>query len=312
MTTRLYTHLDCFGHDPGRLHPEHPARLKAVLGALDAPEFAALDREEAPRGTVEQIARAHPHDYVERIFAGLPAEGEGMVQIDADTAVSPGSGEAALRAVGGVCAAVDAVMEEACDNAFCAVRPPGHHAETAQAMGFCLFNNVVVAAQHARAVHRLHRIAVVDFDVHHGNGTQDMFWNDPDLWLASTHQFPLYPGTGRASERGCNNNIVNVPLAPMSGSAEFRTALRDCVLPQLAKFAPDLVLISAGFDAHEKDPLASLRWHEDDYTWATAEIMKVARNANGGRVVSVMEGGYEMESMASCSAAHVRALMGGA
>jgi len=310
MTTRLYTHLDCFGHDPGRMHPEHPARLKAVLSALDAPEFEALDRQEAPRGTLAQILRAHPQHHIDRIFESLPAEG--MIQVDADTVLSPGSGEAALRAVGAVCAAVDAVVGGACDNAFCAVRPPGHHAETARAMGFCLFNNVVIAAQHARAAHNLHRIAVVDFDVHHGNGTQDLFWNDPDLWLASTHQFPLYPGTGRSSERGCANNIVNVPLAPMSGSVECRSALSETVLPQLAKFAPDLILVSAGFDAHEKDPLASLCWHEDDYAWATAEIMKVARNANGGRVVSVLEGGYELESMSASAATHVRALLGNA
>jgi acetoin utilization deacetylase AcuC-like enzyme len=310
MTTRLYTHMDCFGHDPGRMHPEHPARLKAVLTALEAEEFAALERHEAPMAELDRVELAHPHAHVESLLASVPREG--MRQVDADTVLSAGSREAALRAVGGVCAAVDAVVGGACDNAFCAVRPPGHHAERTRAMGFCLFNNVAIGAFHARETHRLHRIAVMDFDVHHGNGTQDLFWHDPDLWFASTHQLPLYPDTGRANERGVNNNIVNVPLQPMQGSVEFRQVMGDVVLPQMAKFQPDLIFISAGFDAHEKDPLASLRFHEDDFDWATREIMKVARNTCGGRVVSVLEGGYELESMSSSAAAHVRALMSGA
>jgi acetoin utilization deacetylase AcuC-like enzyme len=310
MTTRLYTHTDCFGHDPGRMHPEHPARLKAVLSALEGAEFAALVRREAPLAGGDRLELAHPRAYIDRIYSAIPAEG--TAQIDADTSVSAGSREAALRAVGGVCAAVDAVVAGECDNAFCAVRPPGHHAERDRAMGFCLFNNVAIGALHARDKHRLHRMAVVDFDVHHGNGTQDIFWNDPDLWFASTHQMPLYPGTGRPDERGVANNIVNVPLAPMAGSLDFRQAFSDVVLPQLAKFQPDLILISAGFDAHEKDPLASLRFHEADYDWATSEIIKVARSANGGRVVSVLEGGYELDSMASSAASHVRALLRGA
>jgi acetoin utilization deacetylase AcuC-like enzyme len=308
MTTRLYWHTDCFGHDPGRMHPEHPSRLKAVLTALEGDSFAQLERHEAPLAEEDRIELAHPRGYIDRIFQNIPAQG--MAQIDADTAVSAGSREAALRAVGGVCAAVDAVVAGDCDNAFCAVRPPGHHAERQTAMGFCLFNNIAIGALHARDKHRLHRIAVVDFDVHHGNGTQDIFWDDPDLWLASTHQMPLYPGTGRFDERGVANNIVNVPLSPMQGSDEFRQAVSDVVLPQLAKFQPDLILISAGFDAHEKDPLASLRLHEDDYYWVTNEILKVARSANGGRVVSALEGGYEPESMSASAAQHVRALMG--
>ena len=310
MTTRLYTHIDCFGHDPGRMHPEHPARLKAVLTALEGEDFAALDRHDAPMGSIDRIELAHPHAHIDGILGAVPKEG--LRQIDSDTVVSAGSREAALRAVGGVCDAVDAVVEGTADNAFCAVRPPGHHAERTRAMGFCLFNNVVIGALHARDKHRLHRIAVVDFDVHHGNGTQDLFRKDPDLWLASTHQMPLYPGTGSPNERGVNNNIVNVPLQPMQGSVEFRQVMSDVVLPQLAKFEPELVLISAGFDAHEKDPLASLRFHEDDYDWATTEIVKVARSACGGRVVSVLEGGYELESMGASAAAHVRALMHGA
>jgi len=308
MTTRLYTHTDCFHHDPGRMHPEHPARLKAVLTALEGETFAALVKHEAPLAELNRLELAHPHAHIEGILGTVPKEG--MRQIDTDTCVSAGSRESALRAVGGVCAAVDAVVTGECDNAFCAVRPPGHHAERTRAMGFCLFNNVAIGAFHARDKHRLHRIAVVDFDVHHGNGTQDLFWHDPDMWLASTHQMPLYPGSGRMDERGVNNNIVNVPLQPMQGSDEFRQAVSDVVLPQLAKFQPELVLISAGFDAHEKDPLASLRLHESDFHWVTAEIMKVARSACGAGVVSVLEGGYEMESMGTSTAAHVRALMG--
>ena len=309
MTTRLYTHTDCFGHDPGRMHPEHPARLKAVLSALEGADFKTLERHDAPMAALDRLLLAHPQSHLDRIFSAIPTEG--IAALDSDTALSAGSREAALRAAGAVCAAVDAVVEGLCDNAFCAVRPPGHHAGRERAMGFCLFNNVAIGALHARDKHRLNRLAVVDFDVHHGNGTQDIFWNDPDLWFASTHQIPLYPGSGRADERGVNNNIVNVPLAPMSGSVEFRQSFSDCVLPQLAKFQPDMILISAGFDAHEKDPLASLRFHEDDFAWVTTELMKVADSANGGRVVSVLEGGYELESMASSAAAHVRALMAG-
>jgi acetoin utilization deacetylase AcuC-like enzyme len=290
------------------MHPEHPARLKAVLTALEGETFATLEKHDAPLADLDRLELAHPHAHIEGILGTVPKEG--MRQIDTDTCVSAGSRESALRAVGGVCAAVDAVVTGECDNAFCAVRPPGHHAERTRAMGFCLFNNVAIGAFHARDKHRLHRIAVVDFDVHHGNGTQDLFWHDPDMWLASTHQMPLYPGSGRMDERGVNNNIVNVPLQPMQGSDEFRQAVSDVVLPQLAKFQPELVLISAGFDAHEKDPLASLRLHESDFHWVTAEIMKVARSACGAGVVSVLEGGYEMESMGTSTAAHVRALMG--
>ncbi|MDX1710398.1 MAG: histone deacetylase family protein [Rhodovibrionaceae bacterium] len=307
MTTFLYTHSACFKHDPGRMHPENPSRLKAVLSALDAPEFKDLQHREAPLATREQIARCHPEDYIDEVEATEPKSGH--AGIDADTAMSPGSWEAALRAAGALCAAVDAVQAGEADNAFCAVRPPGHHAEPARAMGFCIFNNVAIGALHAREKHGLHRIAVVDFDVHHGNGTQAMFWNDPDLSLFSTHQSPLYPGTGNPQDRGVNNNIHNIPLPPMAGSEEFRRAMSDAVLPQLAKFEPDFLFISAGFDGHEDDPLASLMLHEEDYDWATAQLVHVARGSCGGRVVSTLEGGYNPHALKMSTAAHVRALM---
>lgn len=308
MTTLLVTHPACLTHDPGTTHPESPARLKAVLAALDTAEFAAVARREAPLAEVEQIARCHSRRYVEQALQAIPTSG--LVGLDPDTLVSPGSGEAALRAAGAVAMAVDAVMGGEVRNAFCAVRPPGHHAEASRAMGFCLFNNVAIGAEQARKVHGLARIAVVDFDVHHGNGTQHMFEKDADLFYASTHQWPLYPGTGAAEETGVGN-IVNVPLAPMSGSREFRAAMSELVLPALRRFQPELLLISAGFDAHADDPLASLRLVDDDYDWATRMLMALADEYCGGRVVSTLEGGYDLAALAASAAAHVRALMGG-
>jgi len=308
MSTLLVTHPACLAHDPGRTHPEHPARLKAVLAALDAPEFAGLSRREAPLAEVEQIARVHSRLYVEQVLRAIPKSGH--VGLDPDTIISPGSGEAALRAAGALVAAVDAVAAGEVRNAFCAVRPPGHHAEAARAMGFCLFNNVAIGAEQARKVHGLARVAVIDFDVHHGNGTQHMFERDADLFYASTHQWPLYPGTGAAEETGVGN-IVNVPLAPMSGSREFRAAMSDIVLPELTRFRPDLVMISAGFDAHADDPLASLRLVDEDYEWATRQLMAVADDCCGGRVVSTLEGGYDLEALAASAALHVRTLMNG-
>jgi acetoin utilization deacetylase AcuC-like enzyme len=309
MTTLLYSHPACGEHDPGAMHPESPARLAAVLDALAAPEFAALERREAPSATREQLARAQPEAYIDAVFEAIPETGH--AGLDADTIVSPGSGEAARRAAGALCAAVDAVAAGEADNAFCALRPPGHHAEPARAMGFCLFNNVAIGAHQARAVHGHRRVAVADFDVHHGNGTQAMFWDDPELFFASSHQMPLYPGTGSAEERGGHGNIVNMPLAPMSGSGEFRAALNDIILPALRRFEPDFLLISAGFDAHADDPLAGLRFHEDDYAWATEELLAVAREFCGGRLVSTLEGGYDLDALAASAAAHVGVLMTG-
>jgi acetoin utilization deacetylase AcuC-like enzyme len=306
MTTMLYTHDACLTHDPGRHHPESPARLHAVLAALEAPEFAALQRSAAPRAELADIARIHPRDFAERLLAAVPREGHAA--IDADTVLSPGSGEAALRAAGAAVAAVDAVIAGAAANAFCAVRPPGHHAEPRHAMGFCLFNNVAIAAAHARAAHGLARVAVVDFDVHHGNGTQAAFESDAALFYASTHQMPLYPGTGSAGERGVGN-IVNVPLAPMSGGREFRAAYRDTILPALDAFRPELVLVSAGFDAHRSDPLAELMLVEGDYAWVTDQLIELAARHAKGRLVSTLEGGYDLEALAASAATHVRCLM---
>jgi acetoin utilization deacetylase AcuC-like enzyme len=306
MTTLLLTHDACLAHDPGSHHPESPARLKAVLAALGDPAFATLARREAPRATLEQIALIHPGDFAKRLLSVVPQQG--YAAIDADTVLSPGSGEAALRAAGACIAAVDAVMKGEAQNAFCAVRPPGHHAEPHRAMGFCLFNNVAIAAVHARRTRKIERVAVIDFDVHHGNGTQAAFERDGTMLYASTHQMPLYPGTGAASERGVGN-IVNAPLRPMSGSEEFRKAFSTIILPALDAFRPEFVIISAGFDAHRDDPLAQLMLVEGDYAWATERLVEVAKKHARGRIVSSLEGGYDLDALAASAAAHVAALM---
>jgi len=306
MTTFLYTHPACLEHDPGRHHPESPARLRAVLAALDDPEFARLERRKAPEASLDDLLRVHPRRHVERILGAVPRSGH--VGIDADTILSPASGEAALRAAGAVVAAVDAVVSKEADNAFCAVRPPGHHAEPQKAMGFCLFNNAAIGALRAREVHGLARVAVIDFDVHHGNGTQARFADDPSLFYASTHQFPLYPGTGGAGETGVGN-IVNVPLRPLSGSPEFRLGVTRTILPALDAFRPEMVLISAGFDAHRNDPLAQLLLEDADYTWVTERLLEVARQHAGGRVVATLEGGYDLTALKASTAAHLRVLM---
>ncbi len=307
MTTLLFTHPACLDHDPGPQHPERPARLAAILNALDGPDFAALDRREAPLADDAQLTLVHPALHVQRVLGAVPPQGR--TRIDADTALSPGSGEAALRAAGAVCAAVDAVVAGEGKNAFCAVRPPGHHAEPNRAMGFCLFNNVAVGALHARKKHDLRRVAVIDFDVHHGNGTQAAFERDADLFYASTHQSPLYPGTGAMDERGVANNILNLPLPPGGDSDLFRLAMEKGVLVALEAFRPEMVFISAGFDAHADDPLANLNLTTEDFGWATERLAEVARKACGGRLVSTLEGGYDLAALAESAAAHVRALM---
>ena len=308
MTTALITHPACLEHDTGPYHPETSERLRAVLAALEAPEFSDLLREAAPRATSEQLSRVHPRAYVEAILAIQPELGE-PVRLDGDTIMSNGSAEAASRAAGGACLAVDAVMEGWARAAFAAVRPPGHHAEPNRSMGFCLFNNAAVAAMHARAAWGVQRIAVVDFDVHHGNGTQAMFAADPDLFYASSHQSPCYPGTGAPSDHGVAHNIVNAPLRPRDGGLAFRAAWSEIILPALDAFAPGLLIVSAGFDAHIADPLAELRLEVGDYAWITEKLVAVADKHCGGRIVSVLEGGYELNALAASAAVHVRGLM---
>jgi acetoin utilization deacetylase AcuC-like enzyme len=309
MTTLLYTHDACLKHDPGSYHPESPARLRSVLAGLSQPEFAELKRREAPRAALDEVARCHPRPFIEAVLAAVPQRGH--TALDPDTVLSPGSGEAALRAVGAVCAAVDAVIAGEGDNAFCAVRPPGHHAEADRAMGFCLFNNVAIGARHAQAQYAIERVALLDFDVHHGQGTQAVVEPDASLFYGSTHQYPLYPGTGFARERGIDGNVVNVPLRPNSGSDEFRAAWSGRILPELDRFAPELLIVSAGFDGHKRDPLAQLRLETEDFRWITEELLSIADRHAGGRVVSALEGGYDLEALAAASAAHVRALMRG-
>lgn len=306
MTTLVLSHESYLTHDTGSDHPECPDRLRSVLKALDQSALSGLVREDAPPATTEHISRVHPGAYTDQILAAIPQVG--LARLDADTIVSPGSGEAMLRAAGAAVRAVDAVSKGAFDNAFCAVRPPGHHAESNRPMGFCLVNNAAVGALHARAAHGHKRVAVIDFDVHHGNGTQEMFWNDPEAFYASTHQFPFYPGTGSRRERGAHGNVVNVPLAAGDRGDVFRGAFQDEILPALTAFKPDFILISAGFDAHKDDPLGELRLTENDFAWATASLMDVARNVCGGRVVSVLEGGYNLGALADCVTAHVETL----
>ncbi len=306
--TALITHEACLQHDTGRGHPERIDRLRVVLQALAAVEFAGLRHIEAPQATRAAIERIHHPDYVDSVFAAIPQQGHAM--LDGDTTVSPGSGEAALHAAGAVIAAVDLVAAGEIDTGFCAVRPPGHHAEADRAMGFCLFNNVAIGAAHARAVHGWQRVAVMDFDVHHGNGTQHSFAADADFLYASTHQMPLYPGTGARSERGVGN-ICNAPLPPGAGSTEFRGAMTGRILPAIEAFRPDLIIISAGFDAHQADPLANLALETADFGWATTELLSLAKRCCHGRLISSLEGGYDLEALAESAAAHVMALMHG-
>lgn len=309
MTTRLITHSDCLNHDTSPGHPECADRLRAVLAALDTDEFADLQRAEAPLATEEQILRVHSRELIDHVrgVAAMAAR-DGYARIDADTIASEGSYVAALRAAGSVCAGVDAVMAGEAGNVFCAVRPPGHHAEPAAAMGFCLFNSIAVGAQHARAAHRLRRIAVVDFDVHHGNGTQAAFQSDAALFYVSLHQSPLYPGTGDAHETGVGN-IVNLPLAAGSGSAQLQQAVEGAVLPALRSFEPEMLMISAGFDGHKADPLAGLNYETQDYFWVTDILLDLADEICDGRVVSALEGGYNLVDLGESAAAHMRALM---
>jgi acetoin utilization deacetylase AcuC-like enzyme len=310
MTTLLITHPIFVAHDTGPGHPERPDRMRAIDRIMAHEAFKALERQEAPlREDVEDvIALAHPRAYIEAIKEARPREGQESVRLDPDTVLSPTSWEPALRAVGAGLMAVDQVIGGKVRNAFCQVRPCGHHAETARAMGFCIFNNAAVAAHYARKKHGAERIAVVDWDVHHGNGTQDIFWSDKSLYFASTHQMPLYPGTGALSEQGVGN-VFNAPLRPGDGGERFREAVESRILPSLRNFAPDLIIVSAGFDAHEADPLANLRLVEEDFRWATAKLMEAADRHCNGRLVSMLEGGYDLDALAKSVAIHVATLM---
>jgi acetoin utilization deacetylase AcuC-like enzyme len=309
MSTLLVTHQACLDHliPPG--HPERPDRLRAVERALEDERFQALVRVEAPMASIETVALCHPQDYVEQIRDVSPKEG--LVRLDADTTMSPGTFEAAMRCVGGSVLAVDEVMGKRATNAFVATRPPGHHAETARPMGFCFFNHAAIAARYAQKKHGAGRVAVVDFDVHHGNGSQDIFWDDASVMYASTHEMPLYPGTGSRSETGLHNNIVNAPLSAGDGGEAFRAAFETTILPRVSAFMPDLLIISAGFDAHMRDPLANLNLLEADFAWATQKLMDIADKHAHGRIVSVLEGGYDLDGLGKSAAAHVLTLMRG-
>jgi len=309
MSTVLITHPACLDHLTPMGHPERPDRLRAIERILETERFQTLAREQAPAASLETIALCHPMDYIETVRDATPKDG--LVRLDADTTISPGSFEAALRAAGGATRAVDDVMEQTIANAFVATRPPGHHAETAVPMGFCIFNNAAIAARHAQSQHGAERVAIVDFDVHHGNGSQEIFWSDASVMYCSTHQMPLYPGTGSPSERGEHNTIVNAPLRPGDGGEQFRAAFETVILPRLRDFRPDLVVVSAGFDAHMRDPLANLNLVEPDFAWATQKLMEIADHSAGGRLVSVLEGGYDLDGLARSVAAHVTALMRG-
>lgn len=304
MTTAVYTAATFRGHVTPPGHPEQVARLAAVEAGLASLAPALRD---CPVADDTQILRCHPAAYLARVRAAVPATG--WAQLDGDTYLSPNSLDAALRAVGGACAAVDAVLSGDLDNAFVACRPPGHHAETATAMGFCLFGTVAIAAKYALDHHGLSRVAIVDFDVHHGNGTQDLLWNDPRALFISSHQMPLYPGTGARSETGAHGQIVNIPLREGSGGGVMRAAYEALAFPALTAWKPELILISAGFDAHQDDPLAGLEWQAEDYAWLTRRICEIAATTCGGRVVSCLEGGYDLEALAASVAAHVGVLM---
>jgi acetoin utilization deacetylase AcuC-like enzyme len=309
MSTLLISHPACLDHIVPQGHPERPDRLRAVEAALEAEKFQVLARIEAPLASLETVALCHPMDYITALRDASPDEG--LIQLDGDTAMSPGTFEAALRAAGGGVLAVDEVLAKKANNAFVATRPPGHHAETARPMGFCLFDNAAIAARHAQNHHGIARVAIVDFDVHHGNGSQEIFWADKTVMYCSTHQMPLFPGTGAISESGEYNTVVNAPLRPGDGADKFKAAFEDRILPRLNEYKPELVIISAGFDAHYRDPLANLNLSEDDFAWATKKLMDLAESCAGGRIVSLLEGGYDLQALGNSVAAHVTALMRG-
>jgi acetoin utilization deacetylase AcuC-like enzyme len=309
MSTLVLTHAACLEHETPPGHPECADRLRAVGEVLSQDRFGTLVRGEAPEGDLDLVTLCHNEHYVIELRHIAPTSG--MVYVDGDTSMSPGTWEAVMRGVGGAVAATDAVMSGAHQNAFVAVRPPGHHAEISKPMGFCFFDNVAIAGRHAQRKYGVGRVAIVDFDVHHGNGTQDIFWSDPTVMYCSTHQMPLFPGTGAVIESGEHNTVVNAPLRPGDGSDAFHAAVESRILPRLAEFKPELTIISAGFDAHMRDPLANINLDESDFVWATQKLMDIADRHADGRLVSVLEGGYDLRALGNSVAAHVNALMQG-
>lgn len=307
MSTLLITHPAFLEHLTPLGHPERPDRLRAIERALEAEKFQTLARSQAPLASLETIALCHPMEYITEVREASPREG--LIHLDADTAMSPGTFEAALRAAGGAIHAVDEVLTKKAANAFVAARPPGHHAETARPMGFCLFDNAAIAARYSQQRYGVASVAIVDFDVHHGNGSQEIFWSDKTVMYCSTHQMPLFPGTGAVGETGEHNTIVNAPLRPGDGGAAFRAAFETRILPRLREFRPELVIISAGFDAHMRDPLANINLAEADFVWATQKIMDLADGCAGGRIISLLEGGYDLQALGNSVAAHVATLM---
>lgn len=311
MATRLYEHPIFLEHITPSGHPERPDRLRSLNIALEHPNFERLERKEAPQANEDAVLLAHPEEHLLAIMRQIPEEDGEINRVEADTYVSQKSLQAALTGIGAATAAVDDVFTGAADNVFVAARPPGHHAETAKAMGFCLFNNVAIAARHAQKAHGAERVAIIDWDVHHGNGTQDIFWNDTSVLFCSTHQMPLYPWSGDKNETGVKNNIVNAPLSPNTGSEYFREAFKSRVLPAIADFSPDLILISAGFDAHHRDPLAQINLVGEDFDWATGRLLEMADKYTSNRVVSLLEGGYDLEGLAESAAMHILRMMKG-
>jgi len=311
MRTRLYEHPIFLEHITPAGHPERPDRLRSLNIALEHPNFHGLDRREAPQANEDAVLLAHPEEHLWQVMRAIPEEEDTINQLEADTYASAKTLQAALTGVGGAMAAVDDVFSGAAENVFVAARPPGHHAEKATTMGFCFFNNAAIAARHAQRKYGAERVAIVDWDVHHGNGTQDIFWDDPSVLFCSTHQMPLYPGSGAKDETGTRNSIVNAPLSANSGSDHFREAFKSRVLPRLNDFRPDLVIISAGFDAHHRDPLAQINLVGEDFDWATGRILEVADRSANNRVVSLLEGGYDLEGLAESAGLHILRMMKG-
>ena len=311
MSTRLYEHPIFLEHVTPAGHPERSDRIRAINVALEHPNFERLERRPAPQANEDAVLLAHPEEHLIAVMREIPEEEGEINQIEADTYASSKSLQAALTGIGGAMAAVDDVFTGRADNVFVAARPPGHHAEKMTAMGFCFFNNAAIAARHAQRTHGAERIAIVDWDVHHGNGTQDIFWDDASVLFCSTHQMPLYPGTGAKDEKGTHNTIVNAPLSPNVGSDHFREAFKSRVLPALDDFRPDLIIISAGFDAHHRDPLAQINLTGEDFDWATGRVLELADRHAKNRVVSLLEGGYDLEGLAESAGMHILRMMKG-